>query len=108
MAEPCFVCKRMACCLCHLLVLSRLIPRPLVILIMSLLPSLYHLFSSLVSPFIIPLCLLSCVGSLCVSRVFLFVSVSLCECLLMNTLSLKNVLILFLLLVNRLVKCFLV
>jgi len=64
MAEPCFVYKRMACCLGHVLVWSRLIPRPLVILVLSLLPSLCHLFPSLVSPYLILLCLLSCVGSL--------------------------------------------
>jgi len=64
MAEPCFVCKRMAFRLGHVLVLSRLRPRPLVILILSLIPSLCHLFPPLVSPFIIPLCLLSCAGSL--------------------------------------------
>jgi len=36
----------------------------LVILVLSSLPSLCHLFPSLVSPYLIPLCLLSCVGSL--------------------------------------------
>jgi len=49
MTDPCFVYKRMAC-LGHVLVLSRYKPRPLVILILPLLSSQFHLSSSLVFP----------------------------------------------------------
>jgi len=93
MAEPCFVCKCMAC-LGHVLVLSHFIPRPLVILILSLLPSL--------SP--VPLISFSLYNPL-VFAVLCWFIVSLWEYLPMNTLSLKNVLILYLLLVYSLVKC---
>jgi len=83
----------MACCLGHVLVLSRLRPRPLVILILSLLPSLCHLFPSLVSPFYNPL----------VFAVLCQFIVKLCEILPVSTLSQKNVL--SLLFVNSLVFC---
>jgi len=63
MTDPCFVCKRVASCFDHVLVLSRFITTPPCYPRLVIMSSQFHLSLS-VSLYIIPLCLLSFVGSL--------------------------------------------
>jgi len=66
MTDPCFVCRHMALFLACVLVLSRLLSSPTCYPYLVFIAWLVSPAVVICSPYIIPLCLLSCAGSLCV------------------------------------------